>query len=87
MEVSRLQVRAEDTESKVARVTKEITEAKTMVLSEYQSLAKFKQIYANNFDEDVHTFIYNIWHEHLEWDLSFLGEAAREMIAEFNAPP
>ena len=25
--------------------------------------------------------------EHPEWDLSFLGEAAREMVAEFNAPP
>ena len=31
--------------------------------------------------------MYNVWHEHPEWDLSFLGEAAREMIAEFNAPP
>ena len=31
-------------------------------------------------------FMYNIWCEHSEWDLSFLGEAAREMIAEFNVP-
>ena len=22
----------------------------------------------------------------MEWDLSFLGEAAKEMVAEFNAP-
>ena len=31
--------------------------------------------------------MYNVWREHLEWDLSFLGEAAKEMVAEFNAPP
>ena len=31
--------------------------------------------------------MYNVWRKHPEWDLSFLGEAAREMIAEFNAPP
>ena len=31
--------------------------------------------------------MYNVWCEHPEWDLSFLGEAAREMIAKFNAPP
>ena len=30
--------------------------------------------------------MYNIWLEHPERDLSFLGEAAREMISEFNAP-
>ena len=30
--------------------------------------------------------MHNIWREHLEWDLSFLGEAARKMVAEFNAP-
>ena len=30
--------------------------------------------------------MYNNWHEHLEWDMSFFGEAAKEMIAEFNAP-
>ena len=30
--------------------------------------------------------MYNVWREHLEWDLSFLGDAAREMIAEFNEP-
>ena len=32
-------------------------------------------------------FIYNIWREHPEWDLSFLGETAKEMVVEFNAPP
>ena len=31
-------------------------------------------------------FIYNVWREHPEWDLSFLGEAARDMVAEFNVP-
>ena len=40
-----------------------------------------------NFDDGVCTFIYNVWHDHPEWDLSFLREAAREMVAEFNALP
>ena len=40
-----------------------------------------------NFDEDVRTFIYNVWCEHPEWDLSFLEEAVREIVAKFNAPP
>ena len=31
--------------------------------------------------------MYNVWHKHPEWHLSFLGEPAREMIFEFNAPP
>ena len=31
--------------------------------------------------------MYNVWREHPEWDLSFLGEVAREMIAKFNASP
>ena len=31
--------------------------------------------------------MYNVWRDHLEWELSFLREAAREMIAEFNVPP
>ena len=31
--------------------------------------------------------MYNVWCKHPEWDLLFLGEVAREMIAEFNAPP
>ena len=87
MEVSRLQARAEDAERKVAGVTKEIAATKTTALSEYQSSAKFIQVCANNFDEGVCMFVYNVWREHPEWDLSFLGEAAREMIAEFNAPP
>ena len=32
-------------------------------------------------------FLYNVWREHPEWDLFFLGEETREMVAEFNAPP
>ena len=31
--------------------------------------------------------MYNVWRKHLEWDLSFLEEAAREMVTEFNTPP
>ena len=31
--------------------------------------------------------MYNVWREHLDWDLSFLDEAAKEMVAEFNVPP
>ena len=39
------------------------------------------------FDDGVRTFIFNVWREHLEWDLSFLGLAAVEAVAEFNVPP
>ena len=35
----------------------------------------------------VSRFFVHVWRKHPEWDLSFLREAAREMIAEFNAPP
>ena len=31
--------------------------------------------------------MYNVWRKHPEWDLLFLGEAAREMIVKFNVPP
>ena len=54
---------------------------------EYQSSAEFRQVRDKGFEDGVSTFIYNVWHEHPEWDLSFLGEAAREMVAEFYAPP
>ena len=87
MEVSWLQARAEDAERKVAEIAGEIAAARTVALFEYHSLAEFKQVCANNFDEGVHTFIYNVWREHPEWDLSFIREAAREMIIEFDAPP
>ena len=65
----------------------QIVVARTAALAEYQSSAEFEQVRSENFDEGVRMFIYNISHEHPEWDLSFLGEAAREMVAEFNAPP
>ena len=45
----------------MAGVAKEIADAKTAALSEFQSLAEFEQVYANNFDEGIHTFIYNVW--------------------------
>ena len=67
-------------------VPEEIAIARTTTLAEYQSLAEFEQVQSENFDEGVCMFIYNIWLEHPEWDMSFLGEAAREMVAEFNAP-
>ena len=86
MEVSLLQAQADDVERKVAWVAGKIVVAKTMALYEYQSLVEFEQVCADNYDEGVRAFMYNVWHEHPEWDLSFLGEAAREMIVEFNAP-
>ena len=87
IEISRLQARADNVKRKLAGVPKEIGAAKTAALAEYQSSAKFEQVREESFDDGVRTFIYNVWHEHPEWDLSFLREAAREMVAEFNAPP
>ena len=87
MEISQLQAWAEDAERKLAGVPKEIAAAKTAALAEYQSSTEFQQVQGESFDTDVRTFIYNVWLEHLEWDLSFLREAAREMVVEFNAPP
>ena len=59
---------------------------KAMALSEYQSSVEFEQVYGEHCDEGIWAFMYNVWHEHPEWDLSFLWNVAREMIAEFNAP-
>ena len=87
MEISKLQARAEDAERKLAGVPEEIAAAKTAALAEYQSSAEFKQVQGESFDDGVRTFIYNIWLEHSEWNLSFLREVAREMATEFNAPP
>ena len=81
MEVSQLQARAEDVKRKVAESAGEVAAAKTVALSAYQSSAEFEQVCVDNYDEGVWAFMYNVWREHLEWDLSFLGEAAREMIA------
>ena len=87
IEISQLIARAEDAERKLAEVPKEIAAAKSATLAEYQSSAEFEQVRSEGFDDDVRTFIFNVWREHLEWDLSFLGVAAREAVAEFSAPP
>ena len=58
-----------------------------MALSEYQSSVEFEQVYGEHYNEGIWAFMYNGWHEHLKWDLSFLEKVAREMIAEFSAPP
>ena len=55
-------------------------------MAEYQSSAEFRQVRDEGFEDGVHTFIFNVWCEHPEWDLSFLWEAARDMVAKFNAP-
>ena len=87
MEISQLQAQVDDAKRKLARVPEEIAAARTAALAEYQSSAEFEQVQNENFDEGVCTFIYNVWHEHPAWNLSFLGEAAREMVVKFNAPP
>ena len=87
MEVSRLQAWAEDADRKVPKTVGDVAAAKTMALSEYQSSVEFEQVCADNYDEGVRAFMYNVWRENFEWDLSFLRKAIREMIAEFNAPP
>ena len=86
MEVSRLQARAEDAERKAVKATEEVATTKIVAFSEYQSSAEFEQVCVDNYDEGVWAFMYNVWCEHPEWDLSFLREAAGVMIAEFNAP-
>ena len=87
MEISQLQTWANDAERKLVGVPEEIAASKTAALAEYQSSAEFKQVQEESFDDGVGTFIYNFWREHPEWDLSFLGKVAREMVAEFSAPP
>ena len=87
MEILRLTARAEGEERKLAEVPQEIAAAKTAALVEYQSSAELEQFRRDTFDEGVRTFIFNVWREHPEWDLSFLGLAAVETVAEFNAPP
>ena len=60
---------------------------KGITLSEYQSSVEFKQVYEGQYDEVIQAFMYNVWRAHPEWDLSFLGQAAREMVTYFNEPP
>ena len=76
MEISRLHARVDDAERRLVEVPREIAAAKTAALVEYQSLAEFWQVQDEGFEDGVRTFIYNVWREHSEWDLSFLGEAA-----------
>ena len=57
-----------------AEAAEEVAAAKAMALSEYQSSAEFKQVCGEQYDEGIRAFVYNIWREHPEWDLSFLGE-------------
>ena len=86
MKISWLQTQADDVERKLAGVPEEIIAAKTVALAEYQSSAEFKQVREESFDDGVRMFIYNIWHKHLEWDLSLLGEATKEMVVELIVP-
>ena len=87
MKISQLQARAEDAEMRLAGVLEEIVVAKTAALAKYQSSVEFQQVQGESFDDGVCKFINNVWREHPECDLSFLGEAAREMVVEFNALP
>ena len=87
MEISRLTALAEDADKKLAKVPQEIVAAKTAALAEYWSSTELEQFWHDTFDDGVRIFIFNVWQEHLEWDLSFLGPTAVEVVAEFNAPP
>ena len=82
-----MQAQAEAVERKAAETIEEMATAKAMALSEYQSSAEFRQVCEEQYDEGVWAFLYNVWREHPEWDLAFLGEMAREMVTEFNTPP
>ena len=83
IEISQFQAQVDNADRKLVGVPEEIA----TTLAEYQYSAEFEQVKNENFDEVVRTFIYNVWHEHPKWDLSFLGEMAREMVVEFNGPP
>ena len=66
IEVSYLQARAEATNRKAAEITEKVVVAKAIAFSEYQSSAKFEQVYGENYDEGIRAFIYNVWREHPE---------------------
>ena len=87
MEISQLTARAKDTERKLVEVPKEIDTAKSAALAKYQSSTEFGQVRSEGFEDGIRTFIYNIWRERPEWDLSFIGPMAKEVVVEFNAPP
>ena len=61
-----MQARVDDAEKKLAGVPKEIVVARTTALAEYQSSAEFEQVWVENFEDGVRTFIYNVWCEHPE---------------------
>ena len=63
IEVSHLQARVEAVERKAAE---HMDAAKAIALSKYQSLAEFKQVCRENYDEGVWAFMYNVWHKHPE---------------------
>ena len=50
----------DDAERKLAGVPEEIAAARTAALAEYQSSAEFELVRSKNFDDGVHTFIYNV---------------------------
>ena len=60
MEVSHLQARAEDEKRKVVEAAEEVVAAKTVVLFEYQSSAKFEQACGEHYDEGVRASTYNV---------------------------
>ena len=60
MEISQLQARVDNAERKLVGVLEEIVVARIATLAEYQSSAEFEQVRNENFDEGVHTFIYNV---------------------------
>ena len=86
MKVSRLQTQAESAERTTTEAAEEVVAAKAMALSEYQLSVEFQQVCDDQYNEGVWAFLYNVWHKHPDWDLTFLGEATKEVIVEFNVP-
>ena len=52
-------------ERKAAETAEEVVAARAMALSEYRSLAEFRQVYEEQYYEGVPAFLYNVWREHL----------------------
>ena len=44
----------------MVEAAEEVVAAKAMALSEYPSLAEFKQVYGEQYDEGVWAFMYNV---------------------------
>ena len=79
-ENSSLQAKAEATERKAMEAEEKVAMASSLTTFICQSSLEFHQVKKAQFDEGVRAFMYNVWREHPEWDLSFLGEAARDMM-------